>query len=99
MEKVIAKFEVDYVQILDSEGNCDEKNKPNISDDMLREMYKFLILTRAFDDKAIKLQRQGRLGTYAPMLGQEACQIGSAFALEKGDWIFPAFRENGIYMI
>src|SRR3989338_3511126 len=99
MEKVIAKFEVDYVQILDSEGNCDEKNKPNISDDMLREMYKFLILNRAFDDKAIKLQRQGRLGTYAPMLGQEACQIGSAFALEKGDWIFPAFRENGIYMI
>src|SRR3989338_156443 len=99
MEKVIAKFEVDYVQILDSEGNCDEKNKPKISDDMLREMYKFLILIRSFDDKALKLQRQGRLGTYAPMKGQEACQIGSAFALEKGDWIFPAFRENGIYMI
>ena len=62
-------------------------------------MYEFMILTRAFDDKALKLQRQGRIGTYAPMRGQEACQIGSAFALEKDDWVFPAFRENGVFMI
>jgi pyruvate dehydrogenase E1 component alpha subunit len=62
-------------------------------------MYESMVLTRAFDDKALKLQRQGRIGTYAPMRGQEACQIGTSFALEKEDWIFPAFRENGIFMI
>lgn len=99
MEKDIADFEVDYLQILNENAECDLKLKPKISDDILKEMYRFLILTRAFDDKALKLQRQGRLGTYAPMKGQEACQIGSAFALEKDDWIFPAFRENGVYMI
>mgnify|MGYP001612397962 CR=1 FL=1 len=98
MEKVIAEFDVNYIQILDEHGNCDEKNKPKLSDDVLKEMYRFLILTKTFDDKAIKLQRQGRLGTYASMRGQEACQIGSVFALSKNDWIFPAFRENGVYM-
>ena len=99
MERVIANFDVPYLQILNENAVCDEKNKPKISDDALREMYKYLILTRTFDDKALKLQRQGRLGTYAPMRGQEAGQIGSAFALAKDDWIFPAFRENGVYMI
>ncbi|MEK6811394.1 MAG: pyruvate dehydrogenase (acetyl-transferring) E1 component subunit alpha [Nanoarchaeota archaeon] len=99
MEKVIANFSVPYLQILNENAVCDEKNKPKISDDVLREMYRYFILTRAFDDKALKLQRQGRLGTYAPMRGQEAGQIGSAFALGKDDWVFPAFRENGVYMI
>lgn len=99
MEKIVGEFEIDYLQILDENGVCDEKNKPKISDDVLREMYRFLILTKTFDDKALKLQRQGRLGTYAPMRGQEACQIGSAFAIQKDDWVFPAFRENGVYMI
>ncbi len=99
MEKVIGEFDVKYLQILDENGNCDEKNKPKISDDVLKEMYRFLILTKTFDDKALKLQRQGRMGTYAPMRGQEACQIGSAFAMQKNDWVFPAFRENGVYMI
>ncbi len=99
MEKVIANFDVKFSQILDENGVCDEKNKPKISDDILKEMYRFLILTKTFDDKALKLQRQGRMGTYAPMRGQEACQIGSAFAMQKNDWVFPAFRENGVYMI
>src|SRR3989344_478935 len=99
MERVIANFDVPYLQILNENAVCDEKNKPKISEDVLREMYRSLVLTRAFDDKALKLQRQGRLGTYAPMRGQEACQIGSAFALSKEDWVFPAFRENGIFMI
>ncbi|MGV8130903.1 MAG: pyruvate dehydrogenase (acetyl-transferring) E1 component subunit alpha [Candidatus Pacearchaeota archaeon] len=99
MEKVVANFEVKFLQILDENGNCDEKLKPKLTDDVLKEMYRFLILTKTFDDKALKLQRQGRMGTYAPMRGQEACQIGSAFAIQKNDWVFPAFRENGVYMI
>ncbi len=99
MEKVVANFEIKFLQILDENGNCDEKLKPKIKDEVLKEMYRFLILTKTFDDKALKLQRQGRMGTYAPMRGQEACQIGSAFAIQKDDWVFPAFRENGVYMI
>ncbi len=99
MENIIGKFEVPYLQILDERGKINSKLMPSIPKNVLTEMYKSLVLTRAFDDKALKLQRQGRLGTYAPMRGQEACQIGSAFALQKDDWVFPAFRENGVFMI
>ncbi len=99
MEKIIGKFEVPYLQILDERSKINSKLMPSIQKNVLIEMYKSLVLTRAFDDKALKLQRQGRLGTYAPMRGQEACQIGSAFALQKDDLVFPAFRENGVFMI
>lgn len=99
MEKTIAEFNVKYLQILDEKGDCDEKNKPKLSDDVLKEMYRSFILLKAFDDKALKLQRQGRLGTYAPMRGQEACQVGSVFAMDKDDWVFPAFRENGVFIM
>ena len=83
MEKTIAEFKVPYVQILDEHGVFDKKNSVKISDDDLKKIYESMVVTRAFDDKALKLQRQGRLGTYAPMRGQEACQIASAFALQK----------------
>ncbi len=61
-------------------------------------MYELLILSRTFDQRALALQREGRLGTYPSMLGQEASQVGSAFAAEKSDWIFPTFREHGAYI-
>jgi pyruvate dehydrogenase E1 component alpha subunit len=54
-----------------------------------------MVLTREFDRKALKLQRTGRMGTYASMMGQEATICGSAFAMRKEDWLFPSFRYNG----
>jgi pyruvate dehydrogenase E1 component alpha subunit len=54
--------------------------------------------TRAADLKAFKLQRQGRMGTFAPSLGHEACQVGSAFAVQAKDWVFPYFRDLGTYV-
>ena len=71
---------------------------PSLSDTDIRRIYELLILARTFDQRALQLQREGRLGTYAPILGQEACQVGSAFALEKSDWIFPSYRESGVYI-
>lgn len=99
VRKIIAKFQTEYLQILDENARIDEDLKPKLSKEILKEMYDYFILTRTFDEKALKLQRQGRLGTYAPMKGQEACQIGSAFAMGKDDWVFPAFRENGVFMM
>ena len=54
-----------------------------------------MLFIRLADQRALMLQRQGRFGTYAPIWGQEACQVGSTYALQKGDWVFPAFREIG----
>src|SRR5436309_8580863 len=58
-----------------------------------------MLLARIFDEKAFKLQREGRLGTYASILGQEAAQVGSALALRPDDWMFPAFREPGASIV
>jgi pyruvate dehydrogenase E1 component alpha subunit len=76
----------------------DESIMPTLSDDDIKKIYELMILSRTFDHRALNLQREGRLGTYAPILGQEASQIGSAFALDKSDWVFPSFREMGVYI-
>jgi len=98
MEIVIEKFNVEYLQILDEEGRCDEKLKPRIPVNELKKIYFLFQLTRAFDEKALSLQRQGRIGTYAPVKGEEACQIASSILMEKEDIAFPAFREHGVYI-
>ncbi|MBI2507525.1 pyruvate dehydrogenase (acetyl-transferring) E1 component subunit alpha [Candidatus Woesearchaeota archaeon] len=98
MKKVLERFQVEYLQILNENGNCDKKLMPSLTKKQIKEMYEYMVLTRVFDDKALKLQRQGRLGTYAPTRGQEASQIGSVFAVQDDDMVFPAFRENGVYL-
>jgi pyruvate dehydrogenase E1 component alpha subunit len=57
-----------------------------------------MVLGRTFDERALNLQREGRIGTYASIHGQEASQMGTAFAAEERDWIFPSFRETGVYI-
>ena len=97
-ENVIEKFEVKHLKILDEKGNADTALLPNLSDSDLKKLFELIILSRQFDQRALQLHAEGRLGTYASILGQEASQIGSAFALEKTDWVFPSFRENAVYI-
>ncbi len=96
--KTTAEFKIQYFQILDEHGNIDANLEPKLSDEKLKEMYRLMVLSRAFDRKAMKLQRQGRMFTYIPVEGQEACQIGAIAALEKEDWMVPAFRETAAYI-
>ena len=88
------------LQILSSEGRLvDESLKPDLSDQTVLKLYQSMVIIRVADQKAVGLQRQGRFGTYAPVIGQEAAQVGSAYALGKDDWVFPSFRETGaLYM-
>mgnify|MGYP001561756449 CR=1 FL=1 len=95
-KKVIKEFKVEYLQILDENGNCDEALMPKISNEQIKKMYEMLVLIRVFDQKAFNMQRQGRLGTYIQFKGQEACQIGSAAVLEDNDWIFPMYRNSAL---
>lgn len=97
-EKIVGTFQITRVEILDEQGNVDESLMPSLSDDDLRRVYDLFILCRTFDQRALNLQREGRLGTYASILGQEASQIGSALAIEKTDWVFPSFREMGVFL-
>ncbi|MDP3918665.1 MAG: pyruvate dehydrogenase (acetyl-transferring) E1 component subunit alpha [Nanoarchaeota archaeon] len=99
MIKRLKSFEIDRLEILDENGKADTKLMPKLSDKQIKDLYYWMVLTREFDLKALKLQRGGRMGTYASMLGQEASIIGSTFALRKDDWLFPSFRFNGGMMM
>ncbi len=92
----ILDMSVDWLSILDPEGNVDTNLEPDLDKETLKKFYRTMILTRMFDDKAVKLQRQGRMLTYGSSLGQEATAVGSAFAMKQEDWFFPAFREHGV---
>lgn len=89
------------VEILDEEGNLiGEELRPEVlTDEMVLELYDKMVMLRAADQQALTLQRAGRMGTYPPTLGQEAANIGSAAALETGDWLTPSFRETGAMIL
>ena len=82
------------LQILDPHGRL-VGTDPGLDTEQLREMYRLMVLARTFDRRMMALQRQGRIGTYAPLEGQEAVQIGSAMALAPHDFFFPSYREHG----
>jgi pyruvate dehydrogenase E1 component alpha subunit len=82
-------------QILKPDGTLQPGGKPPLTDQETLALYQKMVFIRLADQRALSLQRQGRFGTYAPIWGQEACQVGSTYPLQKGDWVFPAFREIG----
>lgn len=93
--KDLNRFRVQYLQILDEKGNLDEKLDPKLGDDDAIALYRAMLLARAADDRQLKLQRQGRMGTFGPCTGQEAAVCGPTFAMSDEDWFCGAFRELG----
>jgi pyruvate dehydrogenase E1 component alpha subunit len=93
--KEIEKFSVSYLQILDEKGNVDKELEPKLSADDLIRLYRGMILGREIDQRMLKLQRQGRIGTFGPCTGQEAAHVAPAFAMTDKDWFVGAFREVG----
>ncbi len=92
LEGIEKKFEV--IQIINEKGEVvNEEAMPDLSDEELVELMSRMVYTRILDQRSIALNRQGRLGFYAPTAGQEASQIGSHFALEKEDFLLPAYRD------
>lgn len=92
LEEIESKFTT--FQVLNEEGEVvNEEAMPDLSDDDLKELMRRMVYTRILDERSIALNRQGRLGFYAPTAGQEASQLGTQFALEKEDFILPAYRD------
>lgn len=86
--------DIERLSILDENGKLDTKLEPDIDDATLLGMHRAMLFGRRFDERMLKLQRQGRIGTFAPIKGQEAAQIGTAFHLRPTDWLVPSFRES-----
>ena len=72
---------------------------PDLSDERFRAIYRDLVTTRRFDERAVSLQRQGRIGTYAPCAGQEGSAVGSTHALAADDLISYQYREHGAVVV
>jgi pyruvate dehydrogenase E1 component alpha subunit len=82
------------LEILAPDGTVDEDLMPVLEREQVEAMYSQMVFGRELDAKAIRLQRQGRMGTWASLRGQEAVQVGAAAAMTDEDWLVPAFREH-----
>lgn len=95
----VASFEVEYFQYLNAGGEV-VTELPDFAQNAanLIPLYREMVLTRIFDQKAVILQRTGRMGTYASSEGQEASMIGLGKAMLPQDVLFPTYREHGVYL-
>lgn len=92
LHEIEEKFEM--FQILNEDGKIvNEEADPKMSDEELTGLMERMVYTRILDQRSIALNRQGRLGFYAPTAGQEASQLASHYALEKDDFILPGYRD------
>lgn len=96
-----ASVSAEMVQILKPDGTmvADHGFDLDLKEEDFREIYRLMTLQRRVDQESTNLQRQGELGVYTPSLGQEGAQIGTAYALEPRDWVFPSYRELGFALL
>lgn len=88
------------LQILNEKGELNEALRPaSLTDEKVLELYKLMSLLRGMDAKGASLQRQGRMGVFASSYGQEASALVSAYAMQKEDWIVPAYRQQGVLLV
>ncbi len=89
---------IDFVSVLDVDGNVDATLDPKVPKDDLLYLFELMSFSREWDHRRLKLQRQGRIGTFAPAHGQEAAQAGSMYCTTDDDWFCPSFRESVGYL-
>ena len=92
----VAPQDCELIQLLTPEGERVDHPKYPLGDVDIKGMYRDMVLVRRIDTEAIALQRQGELGIWASLLGQEAAQVGSGRALSPKDMAFPSYREHGV---
>jgi hypothetical protein len=96
---------IEYLSILNETGKVDEELMPQFTNDHLLKGYKMMLMARRFDETRLKMQRTGRIGTFAPVNGQEAAQIGTISTIREDDMrlrclmdraakLLPAFRRR-----
>jgi len=86
-------------RVINNEGiTIDDKLMPDIDDASIVKAYKDMLYARTADEMAVSFQRQGRMYTYAPNLGQEAISVAAGMIMRENDWLVPAFREMGAWL-
>ena len=95
----LINFELQYIQFLNHKNEWVSERPDFATDEWLTEAYKNMVLNRVFDQKAIALQRTGKMGTYPSSLGQEAFGIAIGMALQKNDVFVPYYRDHGAHLL
>ncbi len=95
--KTVVTCDIKRLEILSPDGTFDKALMPKVSDELLLKMYRLMFQIRQFDERAILLQRSGRLGTYPMITGQEATQCVPPLCLKPTDWAVPTYRGGGVY--
>jgi 2-oxoisovalerate dehydrogenase E1 component alpha subunit len=90
---------LELVRVLDDDHCAKGPWDPKLETDTLVEALRLMVLTRAFDDRMQRMQRQGKITFYMQALGEEAVSIGQGLAFEPGDMMFPAYRNQGLYIM
>jgi pyruvate dehydrogenase E1 component alpha subunit len=93
--KDVGQFCVSYLQILDEDGAADTKLDPKLKREEVVGLYESMVLAREADQRMLRLQRQGRMGTFPLSTGQEAASCGAAYAMGEKDWLVSSYRELG----
>ena len=86
-------------QVLRDDGSADPATDPLLPEETLHGMFRHMLLVRLLDKRMLMRQRQGKVGFFGTITGQEATPIATAYATESRDWIFPALREASIMLV
>jgi len=87
------------VRVLDDDGVAQGEWNPDLAPGQLLEALRLMLLTRQFDERMHRMQRQGKISFYIQSLGEEAVSIGQGMALEAGDMLFPSYRNQGLFIL
>ena len=87
------------VRVLDEDHTASGPWNPELDKETLIRALRLMVLTRAYDDRMQKMQRQGKVTFYIQSLGEEAVSIGAGLAFEDGDMLFPSYRNQGLYLM
>ena len=89
----------ELVRVLDDSGVAQGEWVPDLTPDQLREALRLMLLTRQYDERMQRAQRQGKISFYMQSLGEEAISIAQGMALEAGDMMFPSYRNQGLFIM
>ncbi len=89
----------ELVRVLDDDGVAHGEWAPDLTPDQLREALRLMLLTRQYDERMVRAQRQGKISFYMQSLGEEAISIAQGMALEAGDMMFPSYRNQGLFIL
>lgn len=92
----IRDYAHDLIRVLDDKGKAVGEWNPHLSPDLLRRGLRHMLLTRCFDDRMMRVQRQGKTSFYIKSTGEEATSVAAAYALDTKDMLFPSYRQQGL---